>query len=167
MHIVVDTSVARAAGESDKQSAKACRDSLEAIRQRNHYRLAMNTTLKDEWQKTRAEGTPYASRFAIAWLTDMTAQGRVTMFPERSDLQARCLQVSNQTAIQKDLHLVDLALQANQRVLSMDKRVVGHLRQLGARVPAICAILWVHPVDHDAPAWLAQGAPARNDCRVC
>ena len=62
------------------------------------------------------------------------------------------------SAIHKDLHLVDLALLANQRVPS----IVGHLRRLGARVPEVCPILWVHPVDHDAPDWLVGGASART-----
>ena len=176
MHIVVDTSVARAVGESGKQPAKACRDSLAAILQDKHYRLAMNDTLKREWLKEREEGeegeesSPYASRFALAWLTDMESEQRVKMFTECRDFIDQCIQASAQlaaSAIQKDLHLVDLALQADQRVLSTDKKIVGHLRQLGARVPEVCPILWVHPVDHDAPTWLAQGAPNRADCRIC
>ena len=174
IHIVVDTSVARAASEKDKQPAKACRDSLEAIRKDEHYRLAINDTLKHEWLKEREEGeesSPYASRFALAWLTGMEQEGRVKTFSERKDFINQCIQASASlaaaSAIQKDLHLVDLALQADQRVLSKDKKIVGHLRQLGARVPEVCPILWVHPVDHDAPAWLAGGAPNRADCRIC
>ncbi len=177
MHIVVDTSVARAVGESGKQPAKACRDSLAAILQDKHYRLAMNDTLKREWLKEREEGeegeesSSYASRFALAWLTGMEQEGRVKTFSERKDFINQCIQASASlaaaSAIQKDLHLVDLALQADQRVLSTDKKIVGHLRRLGARVPEVCPILWVHPVDHDAPAWLAGGAPARDDCRIC
>ena len=171
MYIVVDTSVARAVGESGKQPAKACRDSLAAILQDKHYRLAMNDTLKREWLKVREEGSPYASRFALAWLTDMESEQRVKTFSERKDFINQCIQASASlaaaSAIQKDLHLVDLALQADQRVLSKDKKIVGHLRQLGKHVPEVCPILWVHPVDHDAPAWLAGGAPARDDCRIC
>ena len=177
MYIVVDTSVARAVGESGKQPAKACRDSLAAILQDKHYHLAMNDTLKREWLKEREEGeegeesSPYASRFALAWLTDMESEQRVKTFSERKDFINQCIQASASlaaaSAIRKDLHLVDLAIQADHRVLSTDKKIVGHLRRLGARVPQVCPILWVHPVDHDAPAWLAGGAPARDDCRIC
>ena len=174
IHIVVDTSVARAASEKDKQPAKACRDSLEAIRKDERYRLAINDTLKREWLKEREEGeesSPYASRFALAWLTGMEQEGRVKTFSERKDFINQCIQASASlaaaSAIQKDLHLVDLALQADQRVLSTDKKIVGHLSQLGKHVPEVCPILWVHPVDHDAPAWLAGGAPNRADCRIC
>jgi hypothetical protein len=178
MYIVVDTSVARAVGESGKQPAKACRDSPAAILQDKHYHLAMNDALKREWLKEREEGekggeksSSYASRFALAWLTDMEQEDRVKTFSERKDFINQCIQASASlaaaSAIQKDLHLVDLALQADQRVLSTDKKIVGHLSQLGKHVPEVCPILWVHPVDHDAPAWLAGGAPARDDCRIC
>ncbi len=176
MHIVVDTSVARAAGESGKQPAKACRDSLEAIRRDKRYWLAMNETLKREWLKEREEGEEsgsYASRFALAWLSGMEREDRVKTFSENKDFINQCIQASASLAaafaIQKDLHLVDLAIQADHRVLSTDKKIVGHLRQLGARIPAICPILWVHPVDHDAPAWLAGGAKEeeRKDCFIC
>jgi len=174
IHIVVDTSVARAASEKDKQPAKACRDSLEAIRKDERYRLAINDTLKREWLKEREEGeesSPYASRFALAWLTGMEQEGRVKTFSERKDFINQCIQASASlaaaSAIQKDLHLVDLALQADQRVLSTDEKIVGHLRHLGKHVPEVCPILWVHPVDHKAPDWLDQGAPARDDCRIC
>ena len=96
---------------------------------------------------------------------------RLVVLPERKDFINQCIQagasLAAASAIQKDLHLVDLALQADQCVLSTDKKIVGHLRQLGARVPEVCPILWVHPVDHDAPTWLAQGAPNRADCRIC
>jgi hypothetical protein len=96
---------------------------------------------------------------------------RLVVLPERKDFINQCIQASASlaaaSAIQKDLHLVDLAIQADQRVLSTDEKIVGHLRRLGARIPAICPILWVHPVNHDAPAWLVGGAPARDDCRIC
>jgi hypothetical protein len=97
IHIVVDTSVARAASEKDKQPAKACRDSLEAIRKDEHYRLAINDTLKREWLKEREEGeesSPYASRFALAWLTGMEQEGRVKTFSERKDFINQCIQAS-------------------------------------------------------------------------
>ena len=97
IHIVVDTSVARAASEKDKQPAKACRDSLEAIRKDEHYRLAINDTLKREWLKEREEGeesSPYASRFALTWLTGMEQEGRVKTFSERKDFINQCIQAS-------------------------------------------------------------------------
>jgi hypothetical protein len=117
IHIVVDTSVARAASEKDKQPAKACRDSLEAIRKDERYRLAINDTLKREWLKVREEGSPYASRFALAWLTDMESEQRVKTFSERKDFINQCIQASASLAaasvIQKDLHLAALAIIAS------------------------------------------------------
>jgi len=172
MRIVVDTSVARAAGESENRTAQACLNSLEAIWAESSYLAAFNQSLLREWFKEiadkRGRKRRYASSSASEWFLKM--RRRLVVLPEREDFINQCIQASAQlaaSAIQKDLHLVDLAIQADQRVLSTDKKIVGHLHQLGTRVPEVCPILWVHPVDHNAPAWLAQGAPARDDCRIC
>jgi len=173
MRIVVDTSVARAAGKSEDRTAQACFNSMEAIFAESSYLAAFNRSLLREWLKKikdrKGRERRYASCYASEWFLKM--RGRLVILPERKDFINQCIQASASlaaaSAIQKDLHLVDLALQADQRVLSKDKKIVGHLRQLGKHVPEVCPILWVHPVDHDAPAWLAGGAPARDDCRIC
>jgi len=173
MRIVVDTSVARAAGDSGDRTAQACFNSLEAILAESSYLAAFNQSLLKEWFKKikdrRGRKRRYASSYASEWFLKM--RRRLVVLPERKDFINQCIQASASlaaaSAIQKDLHLVDLAIQADHRVLSTDKKIVGHLRRLGARIPAICPILWVHPVNHDAPAWLAEGAPARDDCRIC
>ena len=183
MRIVVDTSVARAAGEGD-HTARACLDSLETMVRIKSYTAVFNRSLLKEWfrvlEDKAGKKRTHASSFAVDWFRKMRKKvqvlpgqhqrSRVQVFRERRHFINYCLQASSQlavSAIEKDLHLVDLALQADQRVLSTDKKIVGHLRRLGARVPEVCPILWVHPVDHDAPAWLAGGAPARDDCRIC
>ena len=173
MRIVVDTSVARAAGESEDRTAQACFNSLEAILAESSYLAAFNRSLLREWLKKikdrRGRERRYASCYASEWFLKM--RGRLVILPERKDFINQCMQagasLAAASAIRKDLHLVDLAIQADHRVLSTDKKIVGHLRQLGAHVPEVCPILWVHPVNHDAPTWLAGGAPARDDCRIC
>jgi hypothetical protein len=173
MRIVVDTSVARAAGDSGDRTAQACLNSLEAILAKSSYLAAFNQSLLREWFKEiedrRGRKRRYASSSAGEWFLKM--RRRLVILPERKDFINQCMQagasLAAASAIRKDLHLVDLAIQADHRVLSTDEKIVGHLRRLGARVPEVCPILWVHPVDHDAPAWLAGGAPARDDCRIC
>ena len=173
MRIVVDTSVARAAGDSGDRTAQMCLNSLEAILEKPSHLAAFNQSLLREWFKEiedrRGRKRRYASSSASEWFLKM--RRRLVVLPERKDFINQCKQASASlaaaSAIQKDLHLVDLAIQADHRVLSTDKKIVGHLRRLGAHVPEVCPILWVHPVDHDAPAWLAGGAPARDDCRIC
>jgi hypothetical protein len=173
MRIVVDTSVARAAGDSGDRTAQMCLNSLEAILEKPSHLAAFNQSLLREWFKEiedrRGRKRRYASSSASEWFLKM--RRRLVVLPERKDFINQCIQASASlaaaSAIQKDLHLVDLAIQADHRVLSTDKKIVGHLRQLGKHVPEVCPILWVHPVDHKAPAWLAGGAPARDDCRIC
>lgn len=138
--IVVDASVARAAGESGKPQPEACRQSLLAILNHGH-RLAMSAPIRTEWMKSRSDKTiPYASLFALRWLTQMQSAGRVEeiTLAENSALRQRCLQalqedrqtVTSVEAVSKDFHLVETALQADRRVLSLDKRIVHHLEKL-------------------------------------
>lgn len=175
--IVVDASVARAAGESGKPQPEACRQSLLAIL--NHgYRLAMSAPLRAEWMKPRSDNAlPYASLFALRWLTQMQSAGRVEeiTLAENSALRQRCLQalqedrqtVTSVEAVSKDLHLVETALQADRRVLSLDIRIVHHLEKLQEIAAEICSVMWVHPVKHPAEAWLREGAPEKSDYRIC
>ena len=173
MRIVVDTSVARAAGDSGDRTAQACLNSLEAILEKPSYLAAFNQSLLREWFKEiedrRGRKRRYASSSASEWFLKM--RRRLVVLPERKDFINQCMQagasLAAASAIRKDLHLVDLAIQADHRVLSTDKKIVGHLRHLGKHVPEVCPILWVHPVDHKAPDWLDQGAPNRADCRIC
>ncbi len=175
--IVVDASVARSAGESGKPQPEACRQALLAILDHNH-RLAMSALVRKEWMKTRpGNPIPYATLFALRWLTQMQSAGRVDeiTLEENSPLRQRCLgslQHNNQTitsvgAVAKDFHLVETALQADQRVVSLDVKIVGHLARLRETAEEICSVMWVHPVIHQSETWLRDGAPGRTDCRVC
>lgn len=167
--IVVDASVARAAGESGKPEPEACRRALLAIKENDH-RLAMSKQIRDEWMRLRSNRpVPYASLFAQRWLAAMQSAGRVQMvkLTRNSRLRQRCLNTLTNNphtqnlalAVAKDFHLVETALKADQRVLSRDQRIVGHLAHLKNTASVICMIMWVHPVINQASDWLKQGAP--------
>lgn len=175
--IVVDASVARAAGESGKPEPEACRLALLAIKNNNH-RLAMSQQIRDEWMRARSGRlVPYASLFALQWLTDMQRAGRVQMvkLARSSQLRRRCLNALAHnphtqnlvSAIAKDFHLIETALKTDQRVLSLDQKIVGHLAHLKNTTGAICAVMWVHPVIHRASNWLDHGAPDTPAYHVC
>jgi len=145
----------------------------------NHgHRLAMSAPIRTEWMKSRSDKTiPYASLFALRWLTQMQSAGRVEeiTLAENSALRQRCLQAlqkDRQTAtsieaVSKDFHLVETALQADRRVLSLDIKIVHHLAKLQEIAAEICSVIWVHPLNHPAEAWLLEGAPEKSDYRIC
>ena len=166
--IVVDTSVARAASSSSANAeARCCWLSLDAMGS-GGYRLAMNRQLHEEWLRTatdrpQGEWRYYVSRHAMSWLTEMTSRGRVMWVGayEGNDIRSRIFSAVGDQRIRetsKDLHLVEAALASDSRVISCDREIRRSLIQAATQVEVLRSILWVHPLDNDAPLWLADGA---------
>ncbi|MCS6773030.1 MAG: hypothetical protein RMM31_11605 [Anaerolineae bacterium] len=118
--IVVDTSVARAAGESSAQS-RACRDALLAVQDNQDCLLAISQALQQEWLARSDEPTrPHASRFAAQWLAKMESRGRVVgvTLPSETPLRRALEQVAHSGAplaahaqgLLKDLPVIETAL---------------------------------------------------------
>lgn len=176
--IVIDASVARAASESGKPEPSACRATLLAMLTHNH-KVAMSASLCGEWMKPRPDThSPYATAFALRWLTQMQSQQRVVEIhatPDSEALRHRCIVASDQNpqtttsapAVAKDFHLVDLALQTDRRVVSLDRKIVTRLALLKDSTPEICPIMWLHPVQHDAAEWLRNGGFEDEQYYVC
>lgn len=178
--IVVDVSVARGAGTSSKPEPEACRRALAAMRDSGH-RVAMSSNVFGEWMKlTKMRDDiirSYASIIAIQWLKDMRSSGRVDdiVLETDSELRQRAvqgLQSRRQTSssagpVAKDFHLVETALQADKRVLSLDQRMFGHLGNLQEITNEVCAVMWVNPINNPAEEWLRAGAPDTPGYHVC
>lgn len=175
--IVVDTSVARSAGTSGKSVPEACRQTLLAILNHGH-RVAMSEPIRNEWMKPRnTDSNPYASLFSLHWLTQMQSRGRVVsiILEEDSPFCRRCMQalqqdrqtISSVDQVKKDFHLVETALKADRRVISLDNKIVHHLSYLKGTAEEICSVIWVDPVNHQAEAWLRGGAPDIIEHHIC
>lgn len=187
--LVVDTSVARAAGERTEH-ARACRDVLNTLEEQG-FALAFSPALAREWLgHNNEEGRPHASRFARQWLEVMRSRRRVVdvSLPAETPLCSALLSMSSSESplaslarsLIKDLHVIETALHVEQhlggayqgkRVLSLDKRVpedVQALRPYVQDLSAVCAVQWVEPRDdHQAEDWLRQGAPMRVEYQLC
>ena len=174
--IVVDTCIARAAGtRSGDVTALLCCDVLDNIKTNGHS-LAMSKLLYDEWMKNKSgvggHHKTYASRYAITWFADMQTRGRVKWYALDIDKELRpvvtCAAVpETRRAIEKDLHVLETALEADKRVMSIERRLPNHLRQLCAHVPQIHEILWLNPNVHSAVQWLTNGAQDIGEFRLC
>lgn len=156
--VVVDASVARAAGGADASDpvSCACRDVLMALRAAK-LRLAMSGALHDEWHR-------HASAFTRKWLVSMHARRRVQSLTPTpcKPLHAACAQLPpgrSRRAVEKDLHLVDTAFAADRRVVSRDDAVRCELLALAERVTPLRRLLWGDPLDHDCLAWVCAGTP--------
>jgi hypothetical protein len=125
----------------------------------------MSEVLRAEW---RVHQTPFASR----WLANLKARKRVAWLREpgpRLDILDAAVEVLTERqveAVRDDLHVVELALSTDLRVLSDDRRQRELLVRLVERVPELGALAWVGAAMPGAPEWLGAGAPLGAPHRV-
>ena len=157
--IVIDTSVAQAAGTTENLTSRNCRETLDKVQ--CGYQLALCKSLCIEWIKRRPEAKTrqwqlYASRYAVGWLTRMQSQRKI-----------RWINLSHEKEeVSEDRHLIDLALHTDHRVVSRDKRARGRFSKLARQVDELRTIFWLNPDQMDVPDWLCRGAPEEDAYRL-
>ena len=161
MILVVDTDVARAAGDTEGRSI-CCTEILKAINEAKLH-IHFGRLIDDEWLKHR-------SSFTVGWYAEMLRRGRVDL-TQAEECQAlgehlRTLHSShNHSSIMwKDRHLVDAALARNFRIVSGDKLARKAFRKTALpAVPILGSLYWAQADEGDAGAyaiqWLRNGAP--------
>jgi len=167
--IVVDASIAQAAGATEHPTSRACRAFLEAIRS-GSLSLVFGSELHAEWKTHR-------SRFARQWLTSMYAGRRVVRLQSIGDPLLRrglvaCAKhrANNDTetadawsaAMLKDSHLIEACAAAgNASVAAHDEKVRNHFRACSLTLAVLRDVVWVNPtMESEHPLeWLAAGAP--------
>ncbi len=161
--LVIDASIARAAGEISKHpTSRDCREFLQAVLKVCH-RMVMTQDIRAEWNK-------HQSRYARAWRTSMVARKKIefTAVAPHLTLERRVERAVSDAylaaIIDKDRRLIEAALVTEQRVISLDDHVRRHLQDHIARLPEACLICWVNSCtpDEQAIAWLESGAPAER-----
>jgi hypothetical protein len=159
--IVIDASVAQACGRQGEGSAAsisiACADALQAIKDAGLH-AAMSEPLDEEWLR-------HASTFARKWLVQMFSRKRVrrlASIPLHVGLRRVLPTLPDegiQRAIEKDLHLIELALVTDRRIISLDERMRVHLGNLTPRVNVLSRVHWANPRLDACLVWLRTGAP--------
>lgn len=168
--IVVDASIAHAAGTTDAPTSSNCREFLFGLRDATQCHCVFTAELRDEWKR-------HASFLSAKWQTSMYSRRRVTNLPEASNDQLRahldeCAgTIAEQAdtarhkkisaALAKDAHLVEAAIQAGNRVASLDDAVRGYLNACAKTHASLKRIVWVNPnnADEQARNWIQAGAP--------
>lgn len=158
--IVVDTSIARAAGSEGATypTSVNCREFLKAMLDSRHQ-LVMTPALVEEWRK-------HSSRFAVSWRASMYARKlvsnpKVDTHPDLSDkIAACCLDAGSREAVIKDYLLIEASLCTDKRISSLDDIVRSHYAAICQTVGELGDILWINPdKDGEATDWLKAGAP--------
>ena len=139
--VVVDASVARAAGEKEWGVSSNCRKVLECVRSVCH-RIALTPEIRDEWKRHR-------STFFRRWLASMFAKKKVV----RVDVSGLSgLDETDQSSlpwdVAKDLHLLDAAVHTDKVVVTRDTKLVRSLQVLPDDSPVrevADSIRWLNP----------------------
>ncbi len=144
--LVIDASVASAAGQTMAPASRRCREFLQAVLRISHH-ATMTPLLREEWKS-------HQSLFAKAWLAEMTSKAKVEAVADVQNEQLRAEAPATRSA-QKDLHLIEAALVTDRIVISLDDTARVELS-----VPAAAEVMWVHPVDEGGHViyWLNKGA---------
>ena len=115
----------------------------------------MTPLLRDEWRR-------HQSLFAAQWLAEMRSKRKVE---EVEDLPNETLrrEASPKKSVQKDLYLVEAALNADRIVISLDE-----LARTELALPTAAEVMWVNPVLGGGHViyWLNRGADAVEDWRL-
>lgn len=175
--LVVNTSVVRAAGTSTHSVSQRCREVLNLIEALG-YKIAMCRELEEEWEqqvpeRPAGEWSFYISRLAMEWYNRMKNYRRVLYIslPKESSLRD---QVSNQAQtlwpgirqVEKDLFLIELALETDRRVISLNDKQQKQFSQIARHVQEIASVLWLNPDQENVPEWLRNGAPDEPQYRL-
>jgi hypothetical protein len=158
--IVVDASVARAAGGTENPVSTKCREFLQAMLAVCH-RVVMTPEIRREWRK-------HQSHFSQGWLAAMRSRRKVVSAAIDVERQEALLAAIGESrlgtrqraAVEKDCLLVAAAWAADNLVASNDDKVRDLLATLTRTTPSVASLVWVNPTDPGGSPvrWLESGA---------
>lgn len=163
--LVIDASIARAAGQRDSVNpiAMATRDILNNILNICH-KIAMDNNIRKEWDN-------HQSLFARKWLATMKAKKKMIVCKEiqsdklASDISKR-ITGKKENIVQKDLHLIEAALATDKIIISLDNKTKDILSEISANIQALRSICWVNPISVNTVkviSWLENGAKSDGE----
>ncbi|MGO8786191.1 MAG: hypothetical protein ACLQVL_02245 [Terriglobia bacterium] len=164
--LVIDASIARAAGRTDHPISKACRVFLEGVLKICHH-VVLTKEISEEWKR-------HQSKFTVLWRSSMVARKKVAWrkvarnSAVRTRIQDLDFSEKECAAILKDAHLIEAALETDLAVASLDETARGLLRRAAQDVKALKRVLWVNPTKDEEHTieWLEGGAEAEEPRRL-
>jgi ABC-type iron transport system FetAB ATPase subunit len=163
--IVIDASIAKAAGRSEHPTSSTSRVFLEEIRRICHS-LVLSDDLMLEWKHR-------ASFLAREWLASMFARKKVKrlrLVPDKTFKERISTTTGSdkeRAAMLKDLHLIEAAIHISAPVASLDETVRALFHHASQHVLGLRAVVWVNlsKEQETALVWLENGAP--NEAARC
>ena len=156
--LVIDASIARAAGRTDHPTSKACRVFLEGVLKICHH-VVLTKEISEEWNR-------HQSNFTLVWRSSMFARKKVARHKVaqndafRTRIQNLDFSEKERAAVLKDAHLIEAALETDLVVVSLDETARGLLRKVAQSTKPLKQVLWVNPTHDEEHSieWLEGGA---------
>lgn len=138
---VLDADVARCAGLSEVPSSKGARNVMQAMIKSETIAIFC-PTLSEEWKKHR-------SKFSANWLSSMTAKKKILRVkPTESvanEIRAAAISEGDKRIAEKDVHIVDAAVNQNAIIASNDNAARAVFQQILNGSATMEALVWVSP----------------------
>jgi hypothetical protein len=156
--LVIDANIAKAASNSDHETASCCAAFLLGVREVRHH-MVQTPDLIREWDK-------HQSVFSLTWRGTMESRGRVVWIDAglrdlAPEIEAAAAVSDGRAAMLKDAHLVAAAIAADRVVASGDKKARALFARIAADVKDLGKVAWqtVDPdTANDALSWVRAGA---------
>ncbi len=159
--LVIDASIAQAAGTTEHPTSKLSRECLSAVLQICH-KIVMTPAIFQEWNK-------HQSLFAKKWLRCMIAKKKMVTGVDLTENEKKQIREnieefdtsSNKVkAMLKDVHLLEAALATDCVVVSSDEKVRHLFSDLSQQLVSVKRVAWVNPINSLEMTidWLENGA---------
>lgn len=156
--LVVDSDILCSSGNTNEDDRSyISRQILESILIICH-RIVVTPALREEWKT-------HCSRYGITWLRQMRNKNKVVVLNDsifledlRNQLPCQTLSAKQNNALEKDMHLLEAALETDRRIISYDESVHNYICK--AKLDGVEKIIWVNPENDEDKCleWLAGGA---------
>lgn len=156
-YLIIDANVARSCTEPARhETSQACLQ-LTQVLQRKECKVGIVITpaLHDEWRK-------HASRVFLSWWANMESRRRVRQEDDKrlNDYREYLSSIQDhgiREAMEKDAHLVELALLKGYPVASQDDKQRRYIADISANYQLARTVQWFNPVSSQGwDTWLLE-----------
>lgn len=166
MRLVINTSIARAAGLSPHSTSKICRDFLEAVSKLCHS-VVLTRDIFDEWKMHR-------SNYTSKWLVSMYARKKVCRLSKSENLdlwskiESSVENDEDRLAMQKDFCLIEAAMATDWIVVSRDENARRLFNDAAKEIGELRNLMWVNPekAEDQLISWLESGDEPEGEHRL-
>ena len=156
--LVIDADVAQSAGTKEDPISKSCREVLEAVLDICH-KVVLTEEIYAEWKRHR-------SNYTAGWLKSMVARKKhvplkdVTNADLRTRINTLSLDERTLETVEKDLHLIEAALETDLIVISRDETARELFQIVSGEIGGLKRIVWINPTreKEHVKDWLNKGA---------